>query len=223
MDEMTGSERKRVAVLISGRGSNMQALIDAAQAPDYPASIALVVSNVPDAPGLDRAEAAGIPTEVVDHTQFVGRPAFEAALTEVLGEADIEFVCLAGFMRVLTGYFVDLWPDRVLNIHPSLLPAFPGLRTHAQALAAGVKFSGCTVHFVRETLDGGPVIGQAAVPVHQGDTSRSLAARVLKAEHRLYPHCLELVAAGRVRVVGYTTEIDGVEPPHRTLINPAPG
>jgi phosphoribosylglycinamide formyltransferase-1 len=212
--------RVKVGALISGRGSNLQALIDAAQAPDYPAEIACVISNRPDAAGLDRAEAAGIPAEVVDHTLFPTRAGFEGALSDSLVAAGCELVCLAGFMRVLTTHFVDLWRDRLINIHPSLLPAFPGLDTHSAALAAGVKIAGCTVHFVREAVDAGPIIGQAAVPVLPGDDADSLAARVLGAEHRLYPHCLALVAGGRTRVVGQRVEIIDPATTDTILVNP---
>lgn len=217
--------RVRTAVLISGRGSNLQALIDAAARPDYPAEISLVVSNQPEAAGLERAEVAGIPSEVVDHTLFAGRPGFEAALSESLRAAEVEYVCLAGFMRILTADFVEMWRDRLINIHPSLLPAFPGLRTHAEALAAGVKITGCTVHFVREAVDAGPIIGQAAVPVLPGDTPECLGARVLAAEHRLYPHCLALVAQQRVQIAANRVYIKGVPKvrgSRSVLFNPAP-
>lgn len=209
MAPMTSGDRRKIAVLISGRGSNLQALIEAAAQSDYPAEIALVIANTPDAKGLDRAEAAGIPTQVVDHTLFASRPGFEAAINEALTEAGAELVCLAGFMRVLTADFVERWQDRLINIHPSLLPAFPGLDTHAAAIGAGVKFTGATVHFVRVAVDAGPIIGQAVVPVQPGDDVDSLGARVLTAEHVLYPHCLRLVAEERTRVIGQRVEIDG--------------
>lgn len=200
--------RLRTAVLISGRGSNLQALIAATEAPDYPAEIALVVSDRPEAAGLGYAAAAGIASRTLDPSEYPGkdrgadRAAFDRVLSEALEAAGIELVCLAGYMRILTGTFVERWRDRLINIHPSLLPAFPGLDTHARALAAGVKLHGCTVHFVREEVDRGPIIGQAAVPVLSGDTPETLAARVLAVEHRLYPACLGLVAAGRTRIVG---------------------
>ena len=190
--------RRRVAILISGRGSNMAALIEAARHPDYPAEIVLVISNRLEAEGLARAAAAGIATAVVDHTSFAGKPAFEAALNARLAEAGAEIVCLAGFMRLLSPGFVERWPDRLVNIHPSLLPAFPGLNTHARAIAAGAKVHGCTVHFVRAAMDDGPIIAQAEVPVLPGDTPELLAARVLVAEHQLYPGALAEVAAGKI-------------------------
>jgi phosphoribosylglycinamide formyltransferase-1 len=194
--------RKRVGVLISGRGSNLQALIDAAKANDYPAEIVLVISNVPGAQGLARAEAAGIPTRTIHHKDFPSREAFDAAVDAALDEAGVELLCNAGFMRLQTEGFVSKWRNHHLNIHPSLLPAFRGLHTHARVLDEGAKITGCTVHFVREGVDEGPIVAQAAVPVHSGDTPESLAARVLEAEHRLYPHALRLVASGAVRVEG---------------------
>jgi phosphoribosylglycinamide formyltransferase-1 len=193
--------RKRVAILISGRGSNMAALIDAARAPDFPAEIVLVVSDRPDASGLAGAAAAGIATALVDRGQFADRAAFEAALHDRLTAAGIDIVCLAGFMRILSADFVRRWHDQLINVHPSLLPAFPGLDTHARALAAGAKLHGCTVHYVREGVDDGPIIAQAEVPVLPSDTPETLAARVRAAEHALYPEALALVASGRVRVV----------------------
>jgi phosphoribosylglycinamide formyltransferase-1 len=201
--------RKRVGVLISGRGSNLQALIDASQGPDYPAEIATVISNVPDAQGLARAKAAAIITLTIDHKGFPSRDAFDAALDAALKEAGVEILCNAGFMRLHTPRFVERWRDRHLNIHPSLLPAFRGLDTHARVIEAGCKVSGCTVHFVRSEMDEGPIVAQAAVPVLGDDTSESLAARVLEAEHRLYPHALALVASGAIyvrgeRVLGFT-------------------
>jgi len=210
-----------VAVLISGRGSNLQALIDACADPAFPAEIVRVVSNDPGAAGLDRAATAGIATETIEHRQFARREAFDEALNAALETAGAEIVCLAGFMRILGPAFVARWAGRLLNIHPSLLPAFPGLHTHAQALAAGVKLHGCTVHMVRPGLDDGPIIGQAAVPVLPGDDETTLAARVLAAEHRLYPRCLRLVAEGRVTVAGdRVTLAGGGAEPDTQLINP---
>lgn len=194
--------KKRVAVFISGRGSNMQALVEAARAPDYPAEIALVISNRPDAPGLAWAKEQGIPTLGFDHKRYESREHFEGQLQSVLDLSKIDIVALAGFMRLMTPGFVEKWRDRMINIHPSLLPAFKGLHTHERVLEAGGKISGCTVHFVRAEMDDGPIIGQAAVPVLATDTAETLAARVLAAEHKLYPHALALVARGQVRVEG---------------------
>ncbi len=175
----------------------MMALVEAARQVDYPAAIATVIANRPEAEGLAWAREQGLKTAVVDHTGFASRDAFESRLHDVLTELGAELVCLAGFMRVLTAPFVERWQGRLINIHPSLLPAFKGLNTHARALAAGVKITGCTVHFVIPEMDSGPIIAQAAVPVDDADTPETLAARVLRAEHRLYPHALRLVAADR--------------------------
>jgi phosphoribosylglycinamide formyltransferase-1 len=191
-----------VAVLISGRGSNMASLIEAASDPAYPAAVALVLSNRPGAGGLAHAAAAGIATLVVDHKAFPDREGFERALDRALSEARAELVCLAGFMHVLTPSFVERWRGRMLNVHPSLLPLFKGLGTHARALAAGVRVHGCTVHYVVPELDSGPIVAQEAVPVRWDDTEATLAARVLEAEHRLYPQALAAVAAGRIRLDG---------------------
>jgi phosphoribosylglycinamide formyltransferase-1 len=212
--------KKRVAILISGRGSNMVSLIEAARAPDYPAEIVLVISNRPEAAGLERARAAGIATLVIDHKQFATRMAFEAKLHAALLDARIDLLCNAGFMRMLTGGFVDRWRDRQLNIHPSLLPSFPGLDTHQRALDEGVRIHGCTVHFVRLEMDTGPIVAQAAVPVLPGDTADSLGARVLAAEHRLYPHALRLVASGAARVVGEAIAGELPAAPPATLFSP---
>jgi phosphoribosylglycinamide formyltransferase-1 len=199
----------KLGVLISGRGSNLQALIDAAARPSYPARIALVISNVPDVEGLARAARAGIPTQVIAHRAYPDRAQFEAALDAALREAGVDLVCLAGFMRLLTDWFVQRWHDRLINIHPSLLPAYKGLDTHARAIAAGERFAGCTVHFVRPAMDDGPIILQAKVPVLPGDTTEALAARVLEQEHRLYPEAVRLIAEGRARVDGERVLIDG--------------
>ena len=215
-------EAKKVGVLISGRGSNLQALIEAGEAPDYPAEIALVISNRPGAGGLNHARAADIPTVVIERKAFSSRTACDAAMTEALEAAGVELVALAGFMRLLTEEFVAHWHDRMINIHPSLLPLFPGLDTHERALAAGVKLHGCTVHFVRHEMDSGPIVGQAAVPVLPDDTPDSLAGRVLAAEHRLYPGCLALVAAGRVRVEDDRAVLPAGSGAPGPLINPAP-
>jgi phosphoribosylglycinamide formyltransferase-1 len=189
----------RTAGLVSGRGSNMAALLDAAAGPAFPAEIVLVLSNRPDAGAMARATAAGVPTAVVDHRAYADRSAFEAAMQAELERHAVALVCLAGFMRVLTPWFIGRWPDRLVNIHPSLLPAYRGLHTHERALADGVRIHGCTVHLVVPELDAGPIIAQAAVPVHAADTPDTLAARVLAAEHRLYPQALSWLASGRVR------------------------
>ncbi len=211
----------KIAVLISGRGSNLQSLIDAAAAGELGAEIALVVSNVPDAPGLERAVKAGIPAETIDHRDFEGRQPFEDALHAALSGRSIELICLAGFMRLLTGSFVGKWRDRLINIHPSILPAFKGLHTHERAIEAGVRFSGCTVHFVRPEMDDGPIIAQAVVPVLQGDTPGDLAARILAEEHRLYPLAVRMIAEGRAKVVGNKVEISGTAAAPSPVVNPA--
>jgi phosphoribosylglycinamide formyltransferase-1 len=210
----------KLGVLISGRGSNLQALIDAAADPSYPAEIALVISNKADAGGLVRAEAAGIATKVIPHKDFASREAFDAALDQALHQADVGLVCLAGFMRLLTAGFSQGWHDRLINIHPSLLPAFKGLDSHGQALKAGVRFSGCTVHFVRPEMDAGPIILQAAVPVHDGDDEHRLAARILEAEHKCYPLAVRLIAEGRITVVDEIVRIADGDFAAAALLNP---
>ncbi|MGH6967501.1 MAG: phosphoribosylglycinamide formyltransferase [Stellaceae bacterium] len=207
--------RLRTGVLISGRGSNLQALIEACNAPGFPAEIVLVLSNRADAQGLARAANAKIPTRVVAHRDFADRDAFDAALDGALKAARVEFVCFAGFMRILGAKFIDAWRDRLINIHPSLLPAFPGLDTHARALAAGVARHGCSVHFVRNEVDSGPIIVQGSVPVLADDNAEKLAARVLAVEHRAYPLTLRLIAEGRVRILADGVEIDGRPGPVR--------
>lgn len=212
--------RLRLGVLISGRGSNLQALIEAAAAPDYPAEIAVVISNRPGARGLERAAAAGLAHRTIDHRGFADRAAFETALTAALTETGVELVCLAGFMRLLTGGFVNRWSGRLINIHPSLLPAFRGIDVHERVLAAGVRFSGCTVHYVVPEMDAGPIIVQAAVPVAPDDDADSLAARVLSAEHRIYPLAVRWIAQGRVRMDGSRVLVADAGPPGPTLLNP---
>jgi phosphoribosylglycinamide formyltransferase-1 len=192
--------RRRIAILISGRGSNMVSLIEAARAPDFAAEIALVLSNRPDAAGLERASRAGIEAIAIDHKAYSTRESFEQALDAALRERNIEFVCLAGFMRVLTTWFVERWAGRMINIHPSLLPLFRGTHTHKRALEEGVLVHGCTVHFVVPELDAGPIIAQAAVPVIPGDTEESLAARILIQEHLLYPQALGLICSNQARL-----------------------
>lgn len=213
--------RLKTAVLISGRGSNLQALIDASANPDYPAEVALVISSQGDAHGLVRARAAGIRTEVINHRAFNAKQGFEASIDATLRGAKVELVCLAGFMRILTPWFVERWRDRLINIHPSLLPAFKGLDTHARVLAAGARFTGCTVHFVRPEMDEGPIIVQAVVPVMPSDSPDALGARVLAAEHRCYPLAVRVIAEGRVRVRNELVEIAGaVSPADVMMFNP---
>jgi phosphoribosylglycinamide formyltransferase 1 len=194
--------KKRIAILISGRGSNMAALIEAARAPDYPAEIVLVVSNRPEAPGLERARAAGVRVLALDHKAFATREAFDGAVEAALLVEGVDLVCHAGFMRIQSEGFTTRWLGRQLNIHPSLLPAFKGLKPQQQAIDAGVRISGCTVHIVTPELDAGPIVAQAAVPVLAGDTAETLADRILIAEHRLYPLALRLVAEGKARLEG---------------------
>ena len=192
----------KIAILISGRGSNMQRLIDAVAAPDFPAEIVCVISNRPKAKGLAVAAEAGIPTKIIDHTAFDSRAAFDAALGDALEAAGAELVCYAGFMRILTDDFAAKWEGRMVNIHPSLLPAFKGLNVQQQALDAGVTISGCTVHYITPALDSGPIIAQAAVPVLPGDDADTLSARILKAEHQLYPEAVRMIVTGEVRLEG---------------------
>jgi phosphoribosylglycinamide formyltransferase-1 len=213
--------RLKTGVLISGSGTNLQALLDAAAAPDYPAEIALVISNKADAKGLARAEKAGVATKVIDHREFADRASFDQALDHALREAGCEFICLAGFMRLLTADFTETWRDRLINIHPALLPSFKGLDAQAQALAAGARISGCTVHFVRPEMDAGPIIVQGAVPVLDGDDEAALAARILAVEHRIYPLALRLIADGRVVVEGDRVRIDATNTGDAVLISPA--
>jgi phosphoribosylglycinamide formyltransferase-1 len=203
-DAASMTARKRIGVLISGRGSNLQSLIEACHDPAYPAEIVSVISNRPDAAGLDRARKAGIPAAVIDHKAYPGRAEFDADLDRALRDAGVEMICNAGFMRILTEGFVEAWRDRQLNIHPSLLPAFRGLRPQQQALDAGVCVSGATVHFVRMEMDAGPIVAQAVVNVLPEDDAASLSERILAAEHKLYPHALKLVASGTARVDGET-------------------
>ena len=194
--------RRRTAIFISGRGSNMDALIDAARNPDFPAEIALVASNRPDAAGLANAKSRGIATAAVDHKIYAGRDAFEASLQQILDIHGIDLICLAGFMRLLTPTFTQRWTGRMINIHPALLPSYKGLHTHERALADGVKIHGCTVHYVVPEMDSGPIIAQAAVPVFDKDTPDTLGARVLEQEHIIYPRALAAAASGRAHIVG---------------------
>ncbi len=199
----------KIGILISGRGSNMQALVKACSEPDFPAEVAVVISNRPDALGLEFARHVGLPAITIDHKAYDSREAFEEELDRVLRAHGTDLICNAGFMRLLTSGFVDAWQDKQINIHPSLLPSYKGLHTHERVLADGVKITGCSVHFVRTAMDAGPIIAQAAVPVLEGDEPGDLAARVLTAEHILYPHALRLVAEGRAKVENEKVLIDG--------------
>lgn len=213
-------KRVRTAVLISGRGSNLKALVSACAEPQFPAELVLVISNQADAPGLGHARAASIPTRIIPHTEFDNRESFDAALNAALGDAEAELVCLAGFMRILSEGFVLKWQGRMINIHPSLLPSFKGAHVHERAIESGVLISGCTVHFVTPEMDSGPPIAQAAVPVHAGDTPGTLAARVLEAEHRLYPLALRMIAEGRVRLENGRAVFSGYACSDDALISP---
>jgi phosphoribosylglycinamide formyltransferase 1 len=213
--------KRRVAILISGRGSNMAALIEAAKPADFPAEIAVVISNRADAAGLDRAKASGIPTEVIESKPFgKDRAAFEKALEEKLGDYRIELICLGGFMRLFTAEFVQRWYGRMLNIHPSLLPSFPGLDPHGQALRAGVKISGATVHFVIPETDAGPIVMQGAVAVRDEDTAERLSERILTVEHRIYPEALRLLASGKLTLQGELCRVEGGTASGEPLIAP---
>jgi phosphoribosylglycinamide formyltransferase-1 len=203
------SERPSIAVLISGSGSNLQSIIDASERGDIPCRVGIVISNKADAYGLVRAKKHGIPTEVVAHKEFATREDFDARLVEVIRGSGVDLVCLAGFMRILTPVFVRAFPNRILNIHPALLPSFPGTHGPGQALAYGVRFSGCTVHFLDEGVDTGPIIVQAIVPVYDDDTEDTLAARILVQEHLIYPMAIRLFFSGRLAVEGRKVKIRG--------------
>jgi phosphoribosylglycinamide formyltransferase-1 len=216
---MTATKMK-VAVLISGRGSNLKALIDAAASAEYPAQIVLVISNVAGVAGLGFAREANIPSATIPHSAFASREEFDHAIDARLREAGADLVCLAGFMRILSDSFVRKWQDRMINVHPSLLPSFRGTEIHEQAIAAGVRISGCTVHYVTPELDSGPAIAQAAVPVHVHDTAETLAARVLEAEHRLYPLAVRLIAEGRVQLYNERVIFNDVADANGDLFSP---
>jgi phosphoribosylglycinamide formyltransferase-1 len=216
--------KRRVAILISGRGSNMAALVEAARPADFPAEIVVVISNRADAQGLERAAASGVPTAVIESKPFgKDRAGFEVALQRALDEHQVELICLGGFMRLFTGEFVQRWYGKMLNIHPSLLPSFPGLDTHGQALRAGVKISGATVHFVIPETDAGPIVMQGAVMVADDDTPETLAARVIQIEHRIYPEALRLLASGRLRLEGDLCRTTGSVASDGSMISPPPG
>ncbi|HEY7585870.1 MAG TPA: phosphoribosylglycinamide formyltransferase [Candidatus Deferrimicrobiaceae bacterium] len=204
------SHRPAIAVLVSGSGSNLQAIIDASDKGEIPCRVGIVISNKADAYGLVRARNHGIPTEVVSHRDFSGREEFDRRLVEIIRQSGAEAVCLAGFMRVLTPVFVRAFPNRILNIHPALLPSFPGTHGPKQALDYGVRFSGCTVHFLDEGVDTGPIIVQAVVPVYDGDTEEKLAARILVQEHRIYPMAIRLFFQGKLKVAGRRVLVEGV-------------
>ncbi len=214
--------KRRVAILISGRGTNMVSLVEAARAPDFPADIVLVISNRPGAAGVERARELGLKTTVIDHKTFPSREAFDDAVEAALMADRIELVCQAGFMRIQSEPFAARWMGRQLNIHPSLLPLFKGLHPHQQALDAGVCISGCTVHFVTPELDAGPIVAQAAVPVLKSDTAATLAARILLAEHQLYPHALRLVASGSAVLEGGRVRLPDSINQAGPLLSPAP-
>lgn len=214
--------KRRVAILISGRGSNMVALVRAAMAKDFPAEIAVVISNRADAGGLEKARASGIATVTIESKPFgTDRAAFETVLQSALDQHRVDLVCLGGFMRLFTAGFVQRWHGRMLNIHPSLLPAFPGLDPHGQALTAGVKIAGATVHFVIPETDAGPILMQGAVAVRDDDTPDTLSARILEIEHQIYPEALRLLASGRIRLEGSICKLDGGAGSNGSLISPA--
>ena len=210
----------KIAILISGRGSNMAALIEACKDDAYPADVALVISNRPDALGLEIARAADIPTRVIEHGDFDSREEFDAAMTAALAAAEVRLICLAGFMRLLSAEFCQRWRDSLINVHPSLLPAFKGLHVHERMLETGARITGCTVHFVRPEMDEGPILVQAAVAIAADDTPETLAARILVQEHRIYPLAVRLIVEGRARTAGGVVAIETYELPDDVLINP---
>ena len=214
------SKKLRIGALASGGGTNLQAIIDHCRDGKLDAEIVLVISNNPDAGALERARRAGIAVRCIDHRLFSGREAFDAALVQALREAEVDLVILAGFMRIITPVFVDAFPHRIMNIHPALLPAFPGLHVQRKALEYGVRFAGCTAHFVDTGTDTGPIIIQAVVPVHDDDTEETLSARILEQEHQIYPRAIQLFAEGRLRVEGRRVLVDRSAPPTGSLINP---
>lgn len=210
----------KLCVFISGWGSNLQSLIDACAEDGYPAQIALVISNIDGVQGLERAKTAGIQTTVISRKDFNSHASFDASMTEAIMPYDVDLICLAGYMRILSDKFVDHWQDRMINIHPSLLPSFKGLDVQQRAIDAGVRFSGCTVHFVRRDMDTGPIIVQAAVPVLGNDDAGTLAARILEQEHKIYPLAVKLIAQGRTTIKNERVLIDGAFAPGGVPINP---
>lgn len=212
--------RMKIAVLVSGRGSNMQAILRASEDAEYPAEVALVISNVADAPALSVAADAGVKAVAIPHGDYPDRESFDQRVTDEIVAADCQLVVLAGFMRLLSSEFCEFWRDKLINIHPSLLPAFKGLDVHARMIEAGVRFGGCTVHFVRPEMDAGPIIVQAAVPIHPGDSPDDLAARILTEEHQCYPLAVRWIAEGRVRISGERVMIDAAKGADQSVINP---
>ena len=214
--------RLKIAVLISGRGSNLQALINACQAPTYPAEIVAVISNEPEAIGIEYAADAGLPTHIVDHRHYPSRHDFEKQLTSIMISAGVQLICLAGFMRLLSKGFVTQWSNKLINIHPSLLPAFKGLNAQEQAISSGVKFSGCTVHFVREKMDEGPIICQAVVAIHEIDNADTLTKKILEQEHKIYPIAVYWIAKGCISITNERINIKRKTSPTTSMINPGP-
>lgn len=214
------TKKLRLGILASGGGTNLQSIIDQCQQHAIDAEIALVLCNTPDAGALTRAEQAGLPQLCIDHRKFAEREDFDRAIVTALQEAGAELVVLAGFMRIISEVFLEAFPQRIINIHPALLPAFPGLHVQRKALEYGARFSGCTVHFVDTGVDTGPIILQAVVPVHEDDTEESLSARILQQEHKIYPRAIQLIAENRVRIEGRRVLIAGAGAPAAALINP---
>ncbi len=210
----------KLGVMISGSGTNLQAIIDACAEVDYPAEIQVVISNRPEVKGLERAEKAGIKATCIDHREFETREAFEDAVHDCLKEHNVELVCLAGFMRILNSDFVNRWRDRMINIHPSLLPSYKGLHTHARAIEDGVRFGGCTIHFVRPEMDNGPILMQAAIPIAYDETPESLAAKTLVYEHKMYPAAIRMIAEGKARVSGNKVAFNGIDSGDVGIISP---
>ena len=214
------NSKLKLGVIISGKGSNLKSLIEAIQKNNFPAEIVIVIANVPNIAGIEIAEEAGLPVCTINHNDFNNRELFEKEIHAVLINARVELVCLAGFMRILTDHFIQLWLNKIINIHPSLLPSFKGLNTHERAIKSGAKFSGCTVHFVRPEMDSGPIIIQAAVPINQEDTPATLANRILVAEHKIYPRAVKLIASKRVLIKNNRVSVKDSSSTNEILINP---
>jgi phosphoribosylglycinamide formyltransferase-1 len=213
-------KKLKLGVLISGRGSNLRSLIEATKKNNFPAEIVIVIANVPNTTGLEIAKRANIPVQIINHKTFNKREFFEDELHDVLTKAKVELVCLAGFMRILTDHFIDLWLDKMINIHPSILPSFKGLNTHNRAIESGAKFSGCTIHFVRPEMDDGPIIIQAVVAIQQNDTSDILANRILVEEHKIYPLAVKLIATKQISIKNGRVKLKNPIYPHSALLNP---